>query len=339
MNRDSPSEELRLLRAALDVSRFVEPGPIAQAIVHGACSLTEAPGGFLYLSPPDGGVEHLLGCHVANEDPRRKGLLRVPLAEVLKGAGFAATDAMGPCPGLFAPFEFEGMMSIPFEEVNCRGRLLLGWSSAQADERARAALECAVRFLAECSPALANGMKMDRIRELVIKDDQTESYNRRHMDRFLLDEIERARRYGTTLSVIFLDLDNLKEVNSQYGHAAGSLALRELSTRVITMIRGSDKVFRYGGDEFCVVLPETDVEGALELAERLRVTIASRPFSVEPGAEVSLSASFGVASFPLHGESAVAILSSADRAMAQVKKSGKNSIGVGGDGLKTASGG
>ncbi len=102
------------------------------------------------------------------------------------------------------------------------------------------------------------------------------------------------------------------------------------------MIRGSDKLFRYGGDEFCVVLPETDVTGALELAERLRQTIASRPFSVEAQAEACLTASFGVASFPLHGESAVAILSSADHAMSLVKKSGKNSIGVGGEGLKAA---
>jgi two-component system cell cycle response regulator len=164
----------------------------------------------------------------------------------------------------------------------------------------------------------------------VIKDDQTESYNRRHLDSFLAEEVERARRYGTVLSLIFLDLDNLKEINSLYGHAAGSRSLRELARRLMLAVRGSDKLFRYGGDEFCVVLPETDAVGALELAERLRQTIASRPFELE-GREVSLTASFGLACFPLHGDSPASLLAAADRAMSRVKHSGKNSIGVGSD--------
>ena len=178
-------------------------------------------------------------------------------------------------------------------------------------------------------PALANSIRMERVRELVIKDDQTESYNRRYLDAFLAEELERARRYGTALSIIFLDLDNLKEVNSLHGHAAGSRALRLLSRRVISAIRGSDKLFRYGGDEFCVVLPETDAVGAYELAERLRQTIAANPFEVEVRTEVPLTASFGVSCFPLHAESAASLLEVADQAMTRVKLTGKNSIGVG----------
>jgi diguanylate cyclase (GGDEF)-like protein len=130
--------------------------------------------------------------------------------------------------------------------------------------------------------------------------------------------------------VIFLDLDDLKSVNNQHGHAAGSRALREFSRRVIGAIRGSDKLFRYGGDEFCVVLPETDAMGAFELAERLRQTVAARPFALGPEDEVALTASFGIASFPQHADSVASLLACADQAMTRVKQTGKNSIGVGG---------
>lgn len=331
-----PDAEIRLLRAALQVSRLVEPAEIANAIVSGACDLARAGGGFLYLKSPEGTEHRLLGCHVGADDPRRRGLLRLPIEELLSRAGFSTTDVQtGPSPSIFEPFGFERMVCVPGAEPACRCHLLLGAPKSNHSDPGPLG-EVAVRFLAECLPALINGIRMERVRELVIKDDQTESYNRRYLDAFLVEEVERARRYGTALSLIFLDLDNLKAVNSSYGHGAGSRVLREVSARIISVIRGSDKLFRYGGDEFCVVLPETDAVGAFELAERLRQTIASRPFAVEVRTEVALTASFGVSSFPLHADSAAGLLSCADQALARVKLAGKNSIGVGGDARKGA---
>ncbi len=331
------ADELRLVKAALEVSRLVEPAENARAIVAGASSLTGGSGAFLYLRSPEGGEHRLLGCHVGTDDPRRKGLLRLALEPVMAEAGFRNADVeTGPCPPAFGGFEFKEMVSVLAEETDCRCRLLVGFASKQPQGALRAAALRTARFLSECMPALVNSLRMERVRELVIKDDQTESYNRRYLDAFLSEELERARRYGTALSVIFLDLDNLKEVNSLHGHAAGSRALRLLARRVIAAIRGSDKLFRYGGDEFCVVLPETDAVGAYELAERLRQTIASRPFEVELRSELSLTASFGVASFPIHSESGAGLLAVADQAMARVKLTGKNSIGMGGDRQKEA---
>ncbi len=336
MDKDTDSgpaveaEESRLLRAALEVSRLVEPAENARAIVAQACSLVGAPGGFLYIRSPEGEEHQLLGSHVGTDDPRRKGLVRLPLEAALAEAGFCNADQeTGPCPPAFAGFAFQEMASVYGEESGCRCRLLAGFESRQEPAELRRAADLLRRFLAECMPSLVNSLRMERVRELVIKDDQTDSYNRRYLDAFLVEELERARRYGTALSIIFLDLDNLKEVNSLHGHAAGSRALRLLSKRVIAAIRGSDKFFRYGGDEFCVVLPETDAVGAYELAERLRQTIASRPFEVEVRTELPLTASFGVSCFPLHAESAAALLAVADQAMSRVKLAGKNSIGVG----------
>lgn len=324
--------ELRILRTALEISRLVEPTENASGIVAGACALTCASGGLLYLRSSDGGEHLLLGGHVGSDDPRRKGLVRVRLEQVLENEGFRNADLeSGRSPATFDALGFQRLISAAGEESDCRCRLLVGFESPLDSEAEQSASRIIARLLADCLPGLANTLRMERVRELVIKDDQTESYNRRYLDSFMTEEVERARRYGTVLSVIFLDLDNLKEINSLHGHAAGSSALRELAKRVMAAIRGSDKLFRYGGDEFCVVLPETDAVGSYELAERLRQTIAARPFELESGREASLTASLGVACFPLHGDSAASLMKAADQAMSRVKVSGKNSIGVGGD--------
>ena len=329
---DARSLELKILRAALEVSRLVDPAENASGIVTQTCALTGAAGGLLYVRASDGGEHHLLGCHIGREDPRRKGLLRLRLEKILAEAGFVTADLeTGDPPSAFTALGFQRLVSAVGEESDCRCRLLIGFAAPAGGEAERSASRVIGRFLQDCLPALANSLRMERVRELIIKDDQTESYNRRYLDSFMSEEVERARRYGTVLSLIFLDLDNLKEINSLYGHAAGSSALRGLARRVMTTIRGSDKLFRYGGDEFCVVLPETDAVGAYELAERLRQTIAAKPFELEGGRESSLTASLGVACFPLHGDSAASLMRAADQAMSRVKVSGKNSIGVGGD--------
>lgn len=324
--------ELRVLRTALQISRLVEPADNASGIVAGACELTGGSGGLLYVPSSDGEEHLLLGAHVGTDDSRRKGLVRLRLEKVLADSGFMNSELEGgPSPAQFSALGFQWLIAAAGEESDCRCRLLIGFDSPLEPEAQESTSRILARFLGDCLPGLANTLRMERVRELVIRDDQTESYNRRYLDSFMTEEVERARRYGTVLSVIFLDLDNLKEINSLHGHAAGSSALRELAKRVMAAIRGSDKLFRYGGDEFCVVLPETDAVGAYELAERLRQTIAARPFELESGGEASLTASLGVACFPLHGDSAASLMSAADQAMSRVKLSGKNSIGVGGD--------
>jgi diguanylate cyclase (GGDEF)-like protein len=183
-------------------------------------------------------------------------------------------------------------------------------------------------FAGDLGPVLRNALLQVQTQELNFKDDLTDAYNRRYFEHFLPDEIRRSERFGARLSIIFVDLDNLKGVNEKYGHMMGSKTLQEVAHRMILAVRGSDRVVRYGGDEFCVILPETDTPGALQVAERLRAEIANRPFLTGDGLDVYLTASFGIATYPTHGLTKEELVQAADRAMFEVKSTTKNGIRV-----------
>jgi len=178
-------------------------------------------------------------------------------------------------------------------------------------------------------PAVANAMQVRAIRELTIKDDTASCFNRRYFEEFVLEEMSRANRFKTPMSLIFFDMDNLKDVNTRLGHAAGSRTLLEVSERVRGKIRKFDKLFRFGGDEFCIILPETEWHGATEVAERVREAISGRPFltaSRGPAGAQPMTASFGIASFPLHARTKEELVQRADRAMQSIKATTKNGI-------------
>lgn len=209
----------------------------------------------------------------------------------------------------------------------------LGLIMAVRDERAgKGFSDVDVRmlstFTSEIAESLHNAKVLKKTRELTVKDDLTEAYNRRFFESYLDEELKRARRFGSPLSLIFMDVDNLKEVNSEFGHLMGSHVLKVITHRVILTIRGIDKVIRYGGDEFCILLPETDTQGATVVAERIRKTIAREPIVFDQKHEVTLTSSFGIASFPQHAGNAEQLLRRADRALFEVKNKEKNGVGV-----------
>jgi diguanylate cyclase (GGDEF)-like protein len=199
-----------------------------------------------------------------------------------------------------------------------------GRSAGPEKDRVRALVRLSRR-------AIENAVQVRAIRDLVIKDDTTECYNRRYFEEFLAEELSRASRFHAPLSLIFFDMDGLKQVNSLLGHAMGSRVLLEVSVRVRAKVRKFDKLFRFGGDEFCIVLPETEWHGALEVAERVRVAIAGKAFLAEHLSDkggVKMTASFGIASFPLHARSKAELLERADWAMQRIKTGVKNSIAI-----------
>jgi diguanylate cyclase (GGDEF)-like protein len=186
----------------------------------------------------------------------------------------------------------------------------------------------AVRYLRTVTPILANAYQLSRSRELSLRDDLTRAFNRRFFEAYLEEEMERARRYRSVLSIIFLDLDDLKLVNNAHGHMAGSRTLQEVARRIMGAVRTIDKVVRFGGDEFCVILPQTDHEQATAVAARIRDALVCRPVQLDPEVEVRITASFGIASYPLHANTKEDLISAADAAMLLVKSTTKDEIGV-----------
>jgi two-component system cell cycle response regulator len=184
------------------------------------------------------------------------------------------------------------------------------------------------RLINEIAAAVHNAVLHYKTKELTIKDDLTDAYNRRYFERYLEEELRRARRYGSVVSLIFFDVDNLKEVNIKYGHLIGSKTLMEVAHRMILTVRGIDKVVRYGGDEFCVVLPETDTQGAYQVADRIRNTVASKVFVINETIQIAITGSIGIATFPTHAQTKEELVRQADKAMFVIKNKTKNAIGV-----------
>jgi diguanylate cyclase (GGDEF)-like protein len=195
----------------------------------------------------------------------------------------------------------------------------------RVDETAIASVS---RYLKAVVQVLGNVYQLTRSRDLAMRDDLTKAFNRRFFESYLDEEIERARRYGSLFSIIFLDLDDLKNVNSFYGHLAGSRTLQEVAKRILNAVRGIDKVVRFGGDEFCIILPQTDSEQALAVANRVRKSIGASNFKLEPGIEISITASFGIASYPVHAVTKEDLIRQADLAMYRVKSTTKNAVGL-----------
>jgi diguanylate cyclase (GGDEF)-like protein len=180
---------------------------------------------------------------------------------------------------------------------------------------------------------LENARYIQRIHELTITDDCTALYNARHLN-FVLDaEIYRSSRYGFEFSVVFIDLDHFKQVNDTHGHLIGSKLLWLVGDVLKGNLRMIDHGFRYGGDEFVVLLPQTSKLDALHVVQRVRKLLNSTVYFVEEGLNIKVTASFGVASFPADGRTRKEILHMADEAMYLVKNTTRDNIALAGQGI------
>jgi diguanylate cyclase (GGDEF)-like protein len=176
--------------------------------------------------------------------------------------------------------------------------------------------------------ALSNSVRIAEAERLSLTDDLTRLRNARYLRQFLVNEIKRARRYRSNVAALFLDLDDFKRINDLHGHLAGSHALMEVAAAVLPSVRDTDCVVRYGGDEFVLILTETGIDEAIQVAERIRRKIETHQFTGGRRLKFSLTASFGVAVFPIHALSPQQLIASADRAMYQAKAANKNCVRV-----------
>lgn len=174
--------------------------------------------------------------------------------------------------------------------------------------------------------AIDNARSYARVNALVITDSLTGLYNARHFDELLDAEVERSRRFACPLSLIFFDLDHFKVVNDTHGHLVGSRVLAEVGALLRKNIRSVDIAARFGGDEFVVLLPNTDKWGAHTLGNNLRALMRNCGFVSDDGQPITVTASFGIASMPEDASTKLDLVRLADKAMYVVKETTRDGV-------------
>jgi diguanylate cyclase (GGDEF)-like protein len=224
------------------------------------------------------------------------------------------------------PVRFRNNVLGVIELINCVGR-------DGFHDRDLALLEALADFAAI---AIENARTVKRIHELTITDDCTSLYNARHLNYMLETEINRSQRYGFEFALVFIDLDFFKKVNDTYGHLMGSKLLAEIGDMIKANCRLIDFAFRYGGDEFVLLLPQSSKESAFVVARRLHKMIGETVWLKGEGLNVRITASIGVAGYPADSRTKADLLHLADEAMYLVKNTSRDAVAAAGIGLLAA---
>jgi diguanylate cyclase (GGDEF)-like protein len=297
-------------------------------VLRSAIALTESKGSVAVVSPGRNPERFTLRAGLsepevttlarANGDGARTMLLHgkpLLVADVGSAGRVAAEDrcpGIDGGPGLFVPLRLRdqspGYLAVfrrrgaaPFGAEDVRLLTLLGAWTAMALENLRLA---------------------QNVEKLAVTDDLTQVYNYRFLKSALRREIKRAGRYHQDLSLLMLDVDNLKNYNDRHGHLRGSFLLREMAGLFSAHVRSWDLVAKYGGDEFTVILPQTDLAGARTVAERLRSAVEEHAFPLAQKGQITVS--IGIAAFPIDGQTTSALIETADRALYLAKQRGRN---------------
>jgi diguanylate cyclase (GGDEF)-like protein len=308
--------EAAYLRQIHELMTFVEAEAVSERITSTVLSILNLPHGTLFLHDPR--LERYVVSYTNDPSYRETGEFLPGIPSDLLQKALASPQLFAVANNLMVmPLQVNedllGVIRVPLE------------ANAAIDEEAAANV---TRYLAAVAQVLSNIYQLTRSRDLAMRDDLTKAYNRRFFETYLDEEIERSRRYGTLFSIIFLDLDDLKMVNNFYGHLSGSRTLQEVAKRILGAVRGIDKVVRFGGDEFCVILPQTDQDQAVAVANRIARAISANVLHIDAEIEVSITASFGIATYPTHAMSKENLIRQADAAMYSVKSTTKNAVGV-----------
>ncbi len=198
------------------------------------------------------------------------------------------------------------------------------------NRRTGAFKESSLRILRLLGDQAAIAIENARLHNLVIEQARTDVttglFNRRALNSRLAEEEHRAARFERAFTLIMMDLDNFKDVNDSYGHPEGDKVLRQVAVCLASVVRETDFLARFGGDEFALVLTETDHEAGEQLAERIRAAIRRCAIELPDGKKMKLQFSMGLATFPFHARTATALLVAADKALYRAKESSSGEL-------------
>jgi diguanylate cyclase (GGDEF)-like protein len=177
-----------------------------------------------------------------------------------------------------------------------------------------------------CATAIQNAHYVERVKQLAYLDGLTGIFNRRFFELRVVEEIDRARRFNSGMAIVMVDIDQFKRLNDEFGHLLGDEVLRQVSSVFHQQLRKIDVVCRYGGEEFAILLSQTNPQHALAVAEKLRRLVESWQF---PGVPRPVTISAGVATFPDHGTARDELVKSADAGLYAAKQGGRNRVLLG----------
>jgi diguanylate cyclase (GGDEF)-like protein len=186
-----------------------------------------------------------------------------------------------------------------------------------------------LRGFDDVEPLLLNAWHLEESRALSFKDDLTVAQNRRCLEAELPQAVRAAAAKGEPVALVFLDVDDLRQVNTLHGHPVGSILLEAVARTAQRLCRAHDRLYRYGGDEFCILMPGTSARGAQKLGDRLVQVLKEQPL-VLGSDHLAISLSAGVAAFPEHADGAGHLIEQADRALLRAKGEGKGRVVVAG---------
>jgi len=268
---------------------------------------------------------------VATHDPVQ--LMRVAVESAVEATGAGGGVVIGPGGELARagdPNAGSERLAFPLRVgTSDFGSLVIASDNFEADQ-----VETAASLAAQVVVALDNARLHHMVERQAMVDSLTGLANRRSLENTLRSELARAARFADTVSVVLADLDDFKQVNDRYGHAAGDDVLTAFADALRLTVRESDVAGRWGGEEFALVLPGTDAAGGARLADRARAAIEARQVEMPNGDLCSVTASFGVAAFPEYRE-LDDLLAAADTALYEAKDAGKNRVVIARESIAT----
>lgn len=222
--------------------------------------------------------------------------------------------------------DFSAFLLAPLMKGQSTIGFILILSKGEKDVYSLREIKNATFIVEHAAGAFENAQKYAEAKEMAFIDSLTNLYNAKYLDNALDKELKRADRLMMPVTVLFLDLDNFKRINDQNDHLIGSRVLVEVGKILLKCVREVDTVIRYGGDEYVVVLVDADYDVAMRVAERIRLSIEKHRFIEEDGLDIHITASIGIATYPIHTKDKKELLKIADKAMYRAKDLSRNVV-------------
>ena len=318
-----------LARFALELEAVEEPGPIAERLLAGVADIYDCEPSMVLRREGEGlrvlaarGLDDVPANAVLVGDAAAAPVVTKAMADY--GTTLVATSARTGDAAL-APFgDGANLLITPMRDEHGEvvGALVARHSTRRGSRVERRVVTMVERFVSHASLAIANAYLLVAVRDLAVTDGLTGLPNRRHLDDLLTRSCAQIARGQGTLAIVMVDVDHFKKFNDTHGHQAGDDVLRVVGRTLSDQVRAGDTATRYGGEEFCVVMPGASREDAMQVAERLRVAITEMPIAFD------VTASFGVAIGPVHGTEPEVLREAADAALYDAKHGGRNRVAV-----------